>query len=169
MLTCVRWPQGGELKWNVTFYSVPDCICLYEWHRPSQNSLEASLAIDINFNQMCPQWAWLHEWVNAHCHTATKPQFEPLLNISLSLTLLPSSLRWQLNCEWNVTLPCYLHGDCNMCAWLCVCIYIKFFSSTQTDLHRPKLCAWTWLLFQQTWCLKSDGSYICVEFDMHSV
>lgn len=44
------------------------------------------LWLDINFTQMCPQWARVHGWMNAHCHTytAAKPQYEPLLEISLS-------------------------------------------------------------------------------------
>lgn len=95
------------------------------------------LWLDINFTPMCPRWAfWVHEWMNAHSHTATKPQFDPLLNISLSLTLLPLPLCWQLNWEWNVTLPYYLHGDWK-CAWLCVCTFVMSipFSLTQTWTH----------------------------------
>lgn len=66
------------------------------------------LLLDINFTQMCPQWARVHERMNAHGHTYTvaKPQFEPLArDFIIALTLLPLPLRWWLIREWNVTYP----------------------------------------------------------------
>lgn len=90
--------------------------------------------LDINFTQMCPQWAWVHEWMNAHSHTYTaiKPQFEPLLEISLSLWLYCHyRSTGSLIQEWNVTFPCYLHGDYNMC--VCGSVSVHY---VHTLLHK---------------------------------
>lgn len=68
-------------------------VCLIVYASPNDTDPGGThwrlLRLDINFTQMRLQWAWVHEWMNAHSHThkATKPQFEPLLEISLSLWL----------------------------------------------------------------------------------
>lgn len=105
------------------FYSVPDCICLSEWHRPSWNSPEASPGADINFTQMCPPWAWVHDWMNAHSHTYSgKTSVRALApDFIIAATLLPLPLCWQPIWEWNVTFPLLLAWRTQVCVWLYVC------------------------------------------------
>lgn len=69
-------------------------VCLIAYASPNDTNPDGThwrlLWLDINFTQMCPQWACVHVWMNAHSHTYTaakKPQYEPLLGISLSLWL----------------------------------------------------------------------------------
>lgn len=78
-------------------------VCLIAYAPPNDNDPAGIhwrlLLLDINFTQMCPQWAQVHERMNAHGHTytVTKPQFEPLArDFIIAPTVLPLPLRWWL-------------------------------------------------------------------------
>lgn len=117
-LACISQPQGRKLNGNVTFYSVLGCIgssvrdtalARIHWRLPR---------LDINFTQMCPQWAWVHEWMSEHSHThaAAKPPVWALAwDFIIAVTLLPLLLGWRPVHELNVTFLHYLHGDYNVC------------------------------------------------------
>lgn len=142
---CIAWLHGGQLKWNVTF-----TMCLIAYASPNDTDPAGThwrlLWIDINFTQMWPQRAWVHDWMNAHSHTylAAKAQFEPLLGISLSL--LPIPMRWHSLLEWNATSPFYLHGDYNTRVFGSVSVHYVHFLLHKRQAHTFYMHGndWSW-------------------------
>ena len=138
---CINRSRRGELKWNVSFYSVPDCICLSEWHWASRNPLEAPLWLDINFTQMCPQRASVHEWMNAHSHTYTAAKnlgLSPCSRFHYRYDFIATTAPLAADSGLKCRLPCYLHADYNTCAQAVSlhCVHI-----TQ-PLTRTHTCKW---------------------------